>query len=153
FREFKNTRGCLRVRRMTLGDEELSVRHDVDGVGLPEIFRITTTARLTDGEKDLPVGAELENLMAFRRTLRSGGRRRRASSPTAATAGARAVDHPDVVVVIDENPVRRFYEPGSEVSDQVAILVELEDGIERRSNARVRSASLGHPDALSVAID
>src|SRR6185436_10159701 len=107
-------------------------------------------ARLAEGHQELAVGAELVDLVplwcgvhrrCWRRGRATGGGVRTAAraaspSPTAAER-ARAIDDPDVVVLVDGDGVRRQNQPGTKVSDQCSVRIELEDGIEHRAGAVV----------------
>ena len=118
-----NTRAVLPAAdECPSGDEDVAVRRDEDRVRLEEELRVASAARLAERHQQLAVRAELEDLMPSAGAAggvvpSSCGVARRV--PAAAAAGARAVDHPDVAVAIDENAMRRRDHARAEVRDQL----------------------------------
>ncbi len=75
------------------------------------------------------------------------------SLPLLGGAGAGAVGHPEVALLIHEDAVGREQHPGAEALHQGPGRIELEDRIIVRPGAAVGTAALGHPDAPSVPVD
>ena len=67
----------VRRRRVPSDDEDVAVRRDDDVVRLIEVVGRGRAARLAERHQQLAVGAELEDLMAFRR---AGARTDRAAA-------------------------------------------------------------------------
>src|SRR5205823_3359825 len=93
--------------------------------------RIARHPRLAERQQQLAVGAELEDLMAL-------------------AAFAEPVGHPDIVLRVDIDPVRKDEHAAAEGFHQLARLVEFEDRIERGVGAGIGAeARTEHPALTS----
>ena len=88
---------------MPFGDEDVAVASDEDVVRLPEVLGAGAPAGFAKSQEKLAGGAELEHLVAFRRSRRG---RAVAGAAASTTARTRAVGYPHVAIAIDENAVR-----------------------------------------------
>ena len=87
--------------------------------------------------------------MAFAR-----GRRRRICSTTASAAGACAVRHPNIVIAVHEDPVRRDqHAAAAEALDEFSMLIEVKDRVEHGVQTGVCAAAFGDPDGFSILIN
>ena len=86
--------------------------------------------------------------MAFAR-----GRRRRIWSTTASAAGACAVRHPNIVIAVHEDPVRRDQHAAAEALDEFSMLIEVKDRVEHGVQTGVCAAAFGDPDGFSILIN
>src|SRR5262249_277488 len=149
FGEFEDS--CIGVGSggMALGDENIPVWRNENGIRLVEVIAVGATAEFSKSHQQLAVRAEFEHLMPDRRTglisrLRSGS-----TAPTAtccvcscsacgfcsagavAARGARRViltiGNPDVAVVVDEQTVRECQHSGAKTLYQFAVSIEFHD--------------------------
>src|SRR5690348_8468112 len=137
-RELENARRRAGRRRVPFSDEDVAVRRDEYVVRLPEIIRARATPRLAEREQQLAVMAELEDLMASRRS-RAGAVAR--ATPT--TACARTIGDPHIPLTVDEDPVWREEHTSAERRHERTVRVELVNGGQARLSAAIRAASLG----------
>src|SRR5260370_794752 len=100
------------VAAMTVGNENVAIGCDQRRGRRVEFVRTAArNAALAEGQQQLAVGAELEDLVAL-------------------AVLAEPVRHPDVSFRVDGEAVRKQYEAGGETHHELAGFVELEDWIE-----------------------
>src|SRR5262249_20581376 len=127
------------------GNKDVAIWRNEHVVRLEEEFRIAAAAGLTEGQKQLTVGTEFEDLMTF-------GSRRRRCIPSRA-AGTRAICYPDISVAVDEDARRGEQQAGTKTLDQLAALVEVQDRVEHGILAGVGATSLSNPNRFPILVD
>ena len=129
---------------MAVGDPDVAVLRNHHTRRTVEVFLVRTrNAGLAERHHELPVGAELIDLMA-EMLLESGC--------SARIAVWRAIGHPDEPFAIDEEAVREVRDPFAEAPHELAVEVDLNHRIEIRLGAAVRATTIEDPQMLAVGI-
>ena len=120
------------IRRVTIRDEDVALRRNDHRIGFVKgVLAIALDAGRAQGAQQLAVAVELQDIVAD-------------------AIADMAVGQPDVIVLVDIHAVRKEKFSRAEGFEEIAIGIELHNGIELGALAVIGAATVGYPDIALV---